>query len=97
MFNSFNDVSYQVASWEAILDYLSPGEEISDSLVWEKARESEDLPHLGNIYQDLLLSRITDLAKGRGLELSYYVNALDTRLYHENDSISDLNDFLKIK
>ena len=75
-----------------IVEYLG-GEEPSEEDIWVIAREYEDPPIMVNLWYREILAEIISLLMGRGIEeerMSYFVNALDTHLYLDNEEIHDL-------
>lgn len=90
--------SHKCAEWENILWYHY-SEEISDDELWEFARESKEVPILGNVYQYLLLSRVlyhfceeTGLNEDE-LELVFHVNSIDTHLVINDWDICSVDDY----
>lgn len=80
-------------------NFRSLWEWISDDEVWEIARHCESLPVLGNIYQNLLLSRVlshfceeTGLDEGE-LKLFFFINSIDTHLVINDWDICTVDDF----
>ena len=55
-FNIPLNCSHKCEEWEKILDHYN--DYVSDDEVWEYARESKDLPVLGNVYQSLVLNGV---------------------------------------
>lgn len=53
------DTSPSLEGWEAILDFYQQA--VSEEEVWAVAREYENCPHFGNIYQYLVLENLTAL------------------------------------
>lgn len=52
----FFDVSDDLPTWESILsDY---GDPVGDSCLWSVAKESSEIPHFGNLYQELVINRL---------------------------------------
>ncbi|GJI56946.1 hypothetical protein HEMROJRC1_20580 [Rodentibacter sp. JRC1] len=96
-FNIPLNCSYKCKEWEEILDYYN--EWVSDDEVWEIARESKKLPVLGNVYQNLLLSRVlahfceeTRLDED-DLRIFYFVNSIDTHLIINDWDICTVQDY----
>lgn len=52
-------VSENLADWEDILFHFDAS--VEDDEVWEVARGCEKIPHLGNIYQSLVIGRLENL------------------------------------
>jgi DNA-binding Lrp family transcriptional regulator len=48
--------------------------------------------HVGNEHLNILFSRIESCLKERGIECSYFVNALDSHFYVQGDEIKKLQD-----
>lgn len=95
IFRSINDVSALVPEWETILEKL--GEAISEEEIWEVAKCNDDLPHFGNIYQDLLLSRIKYLTEEKfpSITVDFDVNSIASGLYLDNERIYDADTFIE--
>jgi len=93
-YNESNLMHYE--KFLSILEYLG-GREPTDEEVWEIARESQEIPIFANILYYLVLSEIEYLVKDQySIDLTYFINAIDTHLYFNGDQISDLDDFQNI-
>lgn len=69
-----------IVDYEKIADFLNI--DVEDQEVWEIARESQEIPLFENIYQSILLSRISHtLNEEYGLQTDYFINGMDTHLY----------------
>lgn len=58
-FNYTEDTSPTLADWESILNAFNCN--ITEDEVWEAARQYNDVPHFGNIYQELILEALKQL------------------------------------
>jgi hypothetical protein len=71
-----------------------------DDRIWELARNSNEIPHFGNIKNDLLLYDITqeleDKYKKLNIETDYFINAIDTHLSIDQEEMHSLIDFRKM-
>lgn len=77
----YADTAANLSVWQQILDSLKPGS--SDSIiddVWEAARTSAEMPHFGNLCQDIVLGRLKDvlLQLRPDWQIDYCVNAVAT-------------------
>jgi hypothetical protein len=99
-FNYTEDTSPTLADWESILNAFNCN--ITEDEVWEAARQYNDVPHFGNIYQKLILEalkqlfwRLVELDEGEiDINISYDINAISTHFYIEGDFICSKSDFL---
>lgn len=89
--------SVKCEEWEKILDHYN--ESVSDDEVWEIARQFEDLPIFGNIYQRLVLNRVLfHFCEETGqdeadLDLFYFINSSDTHLAINGTDICTIDDY----
>ena len=81
-----------VATLVDILGHINYSEP-SDEEIWETARQSEGIPHIGNIFLEALLNSIQAYCTENGIECEYYVNALDSHLYINGEAIRKLTTF----
>ena len=99
-FNYTEDTSPTLADWESILNAFNCN--ITEDEVWEVARQYNDVPHFGNLYQELILEalkqlfwRLVELDEGEiDINISYDINAISTHFYIEGDFICSKSDFL---
>ncbi|MGC7559829.1 hypothetical protein [Pasteurella sp. PK-2025] len=99
-FNYTEDTSPTLADWEVILNAFNCN--ISEDEVWEIARQYSDIPHFGNIYQNLVLNRLKllfwqliELEEGEiDININYDINARSSYFYIEGDCIYNESDFL---
>lgn len=90
-----DDVANSLPGWYAIAEHLKL--KIPDSeAIWEAAKFSERVPHLGNIEMELLLNEIKDWCINQGLDCEYFVNALDSHLSINSEAIHDMSDFERL-
>ena len=94
MLNLFcDDIISNFYVYEKALSFLG-GDVPDDDDVWEIAKQSDSAPHIGNIYQELVFSRIADII---GLDrVVYFVNALDSKIYIDGQECYGLDDFLEV-
>lgn len=98
-FFEFDDISCYLGQWEAILEEYSDIVSIED--FWLVAKEFETVPHFGNLYQELVISRLIqrfctelDIEQDSDLvEFDYYINAIDTHFYINRQRICDIDDW----
>ena len=86
---------------EALLSFDSHGLDSIERCVWEEARESEEIPNIGNIIQEHVLRELKttitcrfmpdneDLAFYVESKISYFVNGIDTHFYIDNEAVND--------
>ncbi|MFZ7277679.1 hypothetical protein ACLS0F_10445 [Avibacterium endocarditidis] len=95
-----HSVSQNLADWEGILYHFNAT--IEDSEVWKIARGCEEIPHLGNIYQSLVIGRLESLFfEQLGLEegdeqvnVFTFVNGFDTHFCIDGEAINTLDAFM---
>lgn len=99
-FLNYNDNNFSncIKEFEKIAESLKI--EVLDDEVWQIARESEEIPHIENIYQSILLSRIINhFEEDERIEINSYINGMDTHLYFNEDGgwnkICSLEEFEK--
>lgn len=98
-FNIAQNCSRKCEEWEEILSHYNDW--VNDDEVWEIARQSESIPILGNIYQQLVLDRVLsyfcqETGKNESdLTLFYYVNSIDTHLEINGTDICIVDDYWK--
>lgn len=52
----FDDVSNDLPVWESLLnDY---GDSVGSSCLWSVAKNFSEMPHFGNLYQELIINRL---------------------------------------
>lgn len=98
----FDDTSCYLGQWEAILEEYSDIVSIED--FWLVAKEFETVPHFGNLYQELVISRLIqrcctelDIEQDSDLvEFDYYINAIDTHFYINRQRICDRGDWYEM-
>ncbi|MGR3807791.1 hypothetical protein [Pasteurella testudinis] len=96
-----NSVSHCLPEWENILFRFRRS--VEDKDVWEQARHSEDIPHLGNVYQSLVLNSLENLfCELSGLtepweevDITCFVNGTDTHFCIDGEAICTEADFFK--
>lgn len=88
-----NNLSGNLDGWHTLAESL--GVEITEEVLWEEMRKSEDPPELHNVYQYELLKRIEFEVLRRYPELNVetFVNAADTHLHINKVRITSLVDF----
>ena len=95
-------VSENLEGWEAILFHFDAS--VEDEEVWDIARESKKIPHLGNIYQHLIIERLeslffehTGLEEGdKRIEIFTFVNDYDSHFCINGQDINTLDKFMAI-
>jgi hypothetical protein len=88
-----NNISPRCELWEEIAEALGC-EEITEDDLWERARECENLPIMGNLYMDMLLSQIIENCESFfGIELTTFINSIDTHLYLNGEEVTDKDKF----
>ncbi|MFZ7240875.1 hypothetical protein ACLSYN_07380 [Avibacterium avium] len=93
-------VSENLAGWEDILFHFDAS--IEDDEVWEIARGCKEIPHLGNIYQSLVIGRLESLFFDHiGLEegnervkVFTFVNDFDSHFCIDGEAINTLDEFM---
>mgnify|MGYP003604288526 CR=1 FL=1 len=65
-------------SWDDVVSDFDGDYDALEKEVWEIARESEDIPHFGNIRQSLVAGRLESVINGRWplLGVEYHINAI---------------------
>ena len=91
------DLSYYHEALKPIFEYLGL-DEVEDEAVWERARESEEIPVFENILYEMLFSELERfLSEEKDVEITYNINAHDTSMSVRVDDvwqqIDDLDDF----
>lgn len=96
-FDIYRNCSPKCEEWEEIL--IQYKDSVEDDEIWEIARESKELPILGNIYQSLVLDRIishfcdeTDV-EGDDLDIFLFINSIDTHLVINGWDICTVEDY----
>lgn len=95
-----NDTTDDLSGWVDMLQAMggiSESELLAEA--WSVAREFENVPHYGNIFQGVVLSNLERVIcdKYPFLETESYVNALDTHFYVNGEPIGcmdELSDLL---
>ena len=96
-FNIPLNCSHKCKEWEKILEHYN--DYVSDDEIWEYARESKDLPVLGNVYQSLVLNRVLnhfyeETGKNEeDLKIFEFVNSIDTHLVINDFDICTAQDY----
>ncbi|WKS97480.1 hypothetical protein [Gallibacterium anatis] len=93
-------VSEHLADWEDILFHFDMS--VEDDEVWEIARGCKEIPHLGNIYQSLIIGRLTslffeqlDLAEDdERIKVFTFVNDFDSHFCINGEAINTLDEFM---
>lgn len=103
-FNLFPfDVSDYLPTWESILsDY---GDPVGDSCLWSAAKESSEIPHFGNLYQELVINRlIRCLCDELGIEedsefidVNFEINARATYFNINSIAIQSKDDWIAVR
>ncbi len=98
-----NSVSSNLSNWESILISLKGFEGLAniEQAVWEIARCSKEIPHIGNIYQRELLNRLKVAIEKKyslcdELNIDIYINGTDTHLTINDNAIHHLNDLKEV-
>ena len=91
-----NDVPSDIGDIEIIAKHF--GIDITDKDIWLQARESEQPPHLGNVYLYLLLTRLEEALNERypNLSITYEVNALASYFNVNHQKLSTLNQLFEL-
>lgn len=103
-FNINNNVSDDLDEWLGALEYYDSCaiNDIEDA-VWEQARESESTPLMGNIIQEVVLSKLTKAITNHIIEesegnvtyeriqevVTYIINGSSTRFYINNEAVAE--------
>ncbi len=95
-----DDTTTNVDSWRDVLVKIN-GSSVLDTIendVWAIARESEEIPHIGNIYMEEIAKQLTSAIEDKypSIETNYYVNGLDSHFYLNGERLTDLSDFTDI-
>lgn len=93
-------VSPNLSGWEDILFHFDS--DIEDQEVWEIARQCKDIPHLGNIYQSLVINRLESLFweqigldyQSDQITLFTFVNNFDSHFCINDQAVNTLDDFI---
>lgn len=93
-------VSQNLANWEDILDHFDAT--VEDEEVWAIARNSESIPHLGNIYQHLVISRLENLfweqveqpETNENIHIFTFINDFDSHFCVNDQAINTLDEFM---
>ncbi|MCW9718562.1 hypothetical protein [Avibacterium sp. 21-599] len=93
-------VSENLADWEEILFHFDAS--VEDEEVWEIARGCKEIPHLGNIYQSLVIGRLEclffeqlDLAEDdERIDVFTFVNDFDSHFCINGEAINTLDEFM---
>lgn len=86
-----NDIPDTYGDWAQIERFVDSN--TSDDEVWEVARQSEEIPHIGNIILQLTFSNIERWCEDNGHECTYFVNSLDSHLNVNGEEIYSLSNF----
>jgi len=91
-----NSVSEDIFSIEMLAEYF--GICVTDVDIWNIARHSDKPPHLGNVYQQILFSRLKERLNEvyPELETDYYINGIDSYFYINQERLLSFNDFFDI-
>jgi len=73
---------------------------VEDIEIWSIIKEYEDIPHLGNVYSDLVLSRLIGYIGNTYTtidtsKLTYSVNGMCTYLYIDDEVFDTCSDIIK--
>ena len=71
---------------------------IKDEEIWTEARVSVELPHIGNIYTNLVFHRLKDAIEDRyklGRKIDFSVNDIASRLYVDTSTVSTADEFME--
>ena len=91
----FLGVSNLASDWELLIERLGHKKELDDmsEQIWAVARASEEVPHMGNIYQAILQERLETVLTGMGVaseNIDYYANGADANFFVFNESVYDI-------
>lgn len=97
---SLDDIATHVNTWRDVLVKIN-GSSVLDTIeneVWAIARESEEIPHIGNIYMEVIARQLTYAIEDKypSIETNYYINCLDSHFYLNGDRLTDISDFTDI-
>ena len=94
MLNSWDDVVSDFDDWLILLNDLDGDYDALEKEVWEIARESEDIPHFGNIRQSLVAGRLESVINGRWplLGAEYHINAICSYFSINGEPVTTLRD-----
>lgn len=95
-----NSVSPALTGWENILWKFDSC--VEDEEVWAIARGSEKIPHLGNLYQSLVIGRLESLffeltgldESDESVNVFTFVNGYDSHFCINGESINDEISFI---
>lgn len=97
------DVSDNLPVWETLLsDY---GDYVGFNCLWSAAKDFSEMPHFGNIYQELVINRLVHyLCYELGiredsalLDICIDINAVATSFSINGTSIQSKNDWIEIR
>lgn len=77
-----------------ILDFFAI--QISSQEVWDRARQSEKAPHLGNIYTELIFSKFKSRLEEKhpGIKVRFTINGVDSCFYINDEKINSFLDLM---
>ncbi|MFC0323664.1 hypothetical protein ACFFHT_08895 [Gallibacterium melopsittaci] len=96
-FDIYRNCSPKYDEWEEILNHYQ--DYVEDEDIWKIARESKELPILGNIYQNLVLDRIISHfcdetgVEEEDLDIFLFINSIDTHLVINGWDICTVADY----
>lgn len=98
----FDDTSCNLGDWEEILEEYDDSVRVED--FWRSAKQFESVPHFGNLYQELVILRliarfciVLDIEQdAEVVKFDYYVNAMDTHFYINDQKICDIDDWYEM-
>ena len=76
--------------------YNELGIEVTEEELWAQMRESEDIPHAGNMCLSMLFPKIEKYFEEnhKDIEITYFINSLDSHLYANGEEVGG-NDTLE--
>lgn len=91
-----NSVSLDIVGLEMLAEYF--GIYVTDVDIWNEARYSENPPHLGNVYQSILFSRLEARMNETypALQTDYHINDIVSCFYINQQRLRSFNDFFEI-
>ena len=86
-----NDIPDTYGAWAQIEQFT--GSETTDTEVWKQAKQSSEIPHVGNILLQSTFSNIERWCEDNGHKCTFFVNAIDSHLNINGEEIYSLSDF----
>ena len=92
MLDTYNDIPDAYGEWAKIEEFT--GNFTTDEEIWEIAKQSDDIPHFGNILLLYTFSNIEQWCDENGHECTFYINAVCSDLYINGERVKSMSDFI---